>query len=224
MNLNGELIKSAIDELLELDLEEMKNLPNYEGEVLTNVESLKHTFVILQSRLFQKVIDIANFYTKKDKYGVTGEEENNIIADFIKYANRLIEVNQNAIDGLFKGHEVSSCTIAKLYDKDVLLDLISHIEKRDRLYIQDFIINSPRYYDFYGTRLENKYIKFNSNFLDSVMTFSEASEKWGLGESTLRTMVKGNRLVEGKDFRKSGKVWLIKKDSMQKIYGEPKIN
>lgn len=58
--------------------------------------------------------------------------------------------------------------------------------------------------------------------LDEVMAFSEASEIWGLGESTLRSTVRTDKLIEGVDYRKSGKVWLITKDAMERVYGEPK--
>lgn len=60
------------------------------------------------------------------------------------------------------------------------------------------------------------------NPLDEVMAFSEASEIWGLGESTLRSTVRTDKLQEGIDYRKSGKVWLITKDAMMRVYGEPK--
>lgn len=60
------------------------------------------------------------------------------------------------------------------------------------------------------------------NPLDEVMAFSEASEIWGLGESTLRTAVRTDKLIEGVDYRKSGKVWLITKEAMKRVYGEPK--
>ncbi|WP_105176835.1 helix-turn-helix domain-containing protein [Clostridium cagae] len=55
--------------------------------------------------------------------------------------------------------------------------------------------------------------------LDEVMTFAEASEKWGLGESTLRSTIRTDRLVEGVDYKKSGKVWLITKEAMERVYG-----
>jgi len=58
--------------------------------------------------------------------------------------------------------------------------------------------------------------------LHVVMTFPEAAERWGLGESTLRSMVRDNRLEENKDYRKSGRSWLITKAAMIKLYGEPK--
>lgn len=66
--------------------------------------------------------------------------------------------------------------------------------------------------------VENKEV--HGGLLDDVYTFAEASQKWKLGESTLRSTVKSNRLVEGKDYKKSGKVWLITKEAMKKLYGE----
>lgn len=57
--------------------------------------------------------------------------------------------------------------------------------------------------------------------LHTVMTFPEAAERWGLGESTLRSMVRDNRLEENKDYRKSGRSWLITETAMIKLYGEP---
>jgi hypothetical protein len=63
--------------------------------------------------------------------------------------------------------------------------------------------------------------KVKSSVLKEIMTFAEATEKWGLGESTLRMAVNGKSLVESQDYRKSGKVWIITKDAMIRIYGEP---
>lgn len=60
------------------------------------------------------------------------------------------------------------------------------------------------------------------NPLDEIMTFSEASEIWGLGESTLRSTIRTDKLKEGADYRKSGKVWLITKEAMVRVYGELK--
>ena len=57
---------------------------------------------------------------------------------------------------------------------------------------------------------------------EKVMTFSEACERWGLSESTLRMAVKRGTLEEGKDYRKSGKVWLVNKEAMQEKYGDEK--
>ena len=59
------------------------------------------------------------------------------------------------------------------------------------------------------------------SILCDVMTFAEASKKWGLGESTLRSAIKTDRFIENIDYKKSGKVWLITTKAMEKVYGQP---
>ena len=59
------------------------------------------------------------------------------------------------------------------------------------------------------------------NPLESVLTFSEATEKWGLGHSTLRESAKHNRFLPG-ETRKSGGTWLVTYEAMRRMYGEPK--
>lgn len=58
--------------------------------------------------------------------------------------------------------------------------------------------------------------------IDQVMTFGEATKIWNLGNSTLRKAVLDKRLKEGKDVRKSGRAWLITRQKMIELYGEPK--
>jgi len=57
--------------------------------------------------------------------------------------------------------------------------------------------------------------------IDEVMTFAEATEKWGLGHSTLREAAKHNRFLPG-ETRKSGGTWLVTEEAMRRLYGEPK--
>ena len=59
------------------------------------------------------------------------------------------------------------------------------------------------------------------NNIKTVLTFAEASHRWGLNDSTLRKLVNTNKLHENIDYRKSGKVWLITEEAMLKVYGEP---
>lgn len=58
-----------------------------------------------------------------------------------------------------------------------------------------------------------------SNALSEVLTFSEVGELWGIDPSALRHRVTSEKLVEGVDFRKSGKVWLIARNAMERLYG-----
>ena len=55
--------------------------------------------------------------------------------------------------------------------------------------------------------------------IEEVMTFSEACSKWELGESTLRSRLSKTGFNEDISWRKSGKVGLISRESMRKIYG-----
>lgn len=57
------------------------------------------------------------------------------------------------------------------------------------------------------------------NSISEVLTFSEAAEIWDIDPSTLRHKVTGEDLQEGLDYRKSGKVWLITKNAMERLYG-----
>ena len=55
--------------------------------------------------------------------------------------------------------------------------------------------------------------------LKEVYTFAEASELWGLSESTLRRAQHGGRFKEG-ETKKSGGTWLVTRAAMERLYGE----
>jgi hypothetical protein len=59
----------------------------------------------------------------------------------------------------------------------------------------------------------------NSLILAQVYTFAEAAELWHIDSSTLRHRVTSEKLIDGIDFKKSGKVWLITKSAMERLYG-----
>lgn len=58
---------------------------------------------------------------------------------------------------------------------------------------------------------------------DDLMSFGDATELWGLNESTLRKAIAYGRLVNGVDVCKYGKQWIITMDAMRREYGEPKV-
>lgn len=53
------------------------------------------------------------------------------------------------------------------------------------------------------------------------MSFSDASELWGLSESTLRKAIAYGKIVPGVDTRKFGKQWVINRNAMSREYGDP---
>ena len=56
---------------------------------------------------------------------------------------------------------------------------------------------------------------------DGLISFSDASELWGLSESTLRKAVSYGKIVPGVDARKYGKQWIVDRDAMLREYGNP---
>lgn len=56
---------------------------------------------------------------------------------------------------------------------------------------------------------------------DGIIAFSDATEIWGLNESTLRKAISYGRLINGIDVCKYGKQWVISADSMRRLYGDP---
>lgn len=58
-----------------------------------------------------------------------------------------------------------------------------------------------------------------SPVLTQVFTFSEAAQLWSIDSSTLRHRVTSEKLLDGIDYKKSGKVWLITKSAMERLYG-----
>lgn len=56
---------------------------------------------------------------------------------------------------------------------------------------------------------------------DDMMSFADATQLWGLNESTLRKAIAYGRLVNGVDVCKFGKQWVITMSAMRREYGEP---
>ena len=56
---------------------------------------------------------------------------------------------------------------------------------------------------------------------DGLIAFSDATEIWGLNESTLRKAIAYGKLINGVDVCKYGKQWVISSEAMRREYGEP---
>lgn len=59
---------------------------------------------------------------------------------------------------------------------------------------------------------------------DGLMAFTDATQLWGLNESTLRKAIAYGKLVNGVDACKYGKQWVISVDAMKREYGQPNLN
>ena len=56
---------------------------------------------------------------------------------------------------------------------------------------------------------------------DGLMAFSDATQLWGLNESTLRKAVSYGKLTNGVDVCKFGKQWIVSISAMKREYGNP---
>ncbi len=57
---------------------------------------------------------------------------------------------------------------------------------------------------------------------DGLMAFTDATQLWGLNESTLRKAIAYGKLVSGVDACKYGKQRVISTEAMKREYGQPK--
>lgn len=57
---------------------------------------------------------------------------------------------------------------------------------------------------------------------DGLMAFTDATQLWGLNESTLRKAISYGKLVNGVDACKYGKQWVVSAEAMMREYGQPK--
>ena len=56
---------------------------------------------------------------------------------------------------------------------------------------------------------------------DGLMSFTDATDIWGLNESTLRKAISYGKIVSGVDACKYGKQWVISTEAMFREYGQP---
>ena len=56
---------------------------------------------------------------------------------------------------------------------------------------------------------------------DGLMAFSDATDIWGLNESTLRKAIIYGKLIDGIDVCKFGKQWVVSINAMKREYGIP---
>ena len=57
---------------------------------------------------------------------------------------------------------------------------------------------------------------------DGLISFGDATELWGLNESTLRKAISYGKLKNGVDVCKFGKQWVVSAEAMQREYGHGK--
>lgn len=117
-----------------------------------------------------------------------------------KHAEQMVELLP---DEMFYDSNIKSRIIA-----DVMLSMSAALEKTGKIEVRN--------------------IKFPNDPLDNVMTAIEAAEEWGVNVNNLKWYCRGvqsggrrlhKRFYEN-EARRSGKVWLIKRSAMVRLFGE----
>ena len=60
-----------------------------------------------------------------------------------------------------------------------------------------------------------------NNPFDDILSITEAAEMWGKETSTLRRVFTRCNFVYGVDVKRVGNQWLVRRSSMQRVYGDP---
>lgn len=56
--------------------------------------------------------------------------------------------------------------------------------------------------------------------IDNVLTAQEAAALWNITEGAIRKAISSKRFIIGIDYRKAGRITLISKKAMERLYGE----
>ena len=117
----------------------------------------------------------------------------------------------------------------KVFDVKAVEERLSVLRESEDFCVFDaVVVNGDGHWVVWGDNLSlscdelwNSGVEVKTPF-DGLMSFADASELWGLSESTLRKAVSYGKIVAGVDARKYGKQWIITYEAMVREYGEPK--
>ncbi len=134
----------------------------------------------------------------RDVIIVTGKKQDCKVFNLMPYNRSCSKIG--FYDSLFKLY-------SELQEINDLEEFVDNLDKNHNiLYIMNVKDKIPHYY--------------TETSLDEIMTLVEATEKWGLADSTLRKLLTTDKLISNVDYKKSGKATLITKRAMIKIYGD----
>lgn len=117
--------------------------------------------------------------------------------------------------------------VTKIYDVKPLIDNIPVFAKltNDRHEFENVTVDVGGYgivwnddIDLSCDELWENGVQVDTPF-DGLMAFSDATELWGLNESTLRKAISYGKLVNGVDVCKFGKQWVVSVEAMKREYG-----
>ena len=115
---------------------------------------------------------------------------------------------------------VNGATGDTAYNGDCIVDLTENLSVAGKIVEGDIVID-------YDAKIYNPIGEYESDGttfeINNIMTVSEAAETWGITEGAIRKAIKSNKFIPSIDYRKAGRITLICRDAMIRVYGEPKI-
>ena len=116
---------------------------------------------------------------------------------------------------------VNGATGDTAYNGDCIVDLTENLSVPGKIVDGNIVIDDDaKIYD-----PEGEYGSDGTTFeINSVMTVSEAAEIWGITEGAIRRAIKSRKFVPGIDYRKAGRITLICREAMLRVYGPLKIS
>ena len=114
---------------------------------------------------------------------------------------------------------VNGVTGRTVFNGDCIVDLTENLSVDGKIVNGDIIIyDDTKIYD-----PEGEYGSDGTTFeINNVMTVSEAAGIWGITEGAIRKAIKSRKFIPGIDYRKAGRITLICREAMARVYGEPK--
>ena len=58
-----------------------------------------------------------------------------------------------------------------------------------------------------------------SNILENVMTMQDAAQYIGISEGSIRNAIRNNRLKDGIDYKRSGRIIIVLKSAVEREWG-----
>ena len=114
---------------------------------------------------------------------------------------------------------INAVTVNDAYNGDCIIDLTENLSVAGKIVDGDIVIdddaeiyNPIGEYESDGTTFE----------INNIMTVSEAAEIWGITEGAIRKAIKSGKFIPEIDYRKSGRITLICREAMERIYGDSK--
>ena len=120
--------------------------------------------------------------------------------------------------------------VTKIYDIKPLFAkwaAFKELEKNDRLF-SEVEVDTGGYGIVWNDNLDlscNELFENGKTLktpFDGLIAFTDATQLWGLNESTLRKAIAYGKLVNGIDACKFGKQWVVSTIAMMREYGQPK--